>query len=247
MSQPIEIDQQDILHQVKLSCQIPSLIEGIVTRKILDAMATEAGIVIEVEELQKAADQLRFVNKLLNTEDTWTWLNKFSLSLDDFEEMVRINVLSGKLAQHLFGEKVEPWFYEHQLDYAAAVLYEVVLDDEDLAMELFYELQEGEISFFEIAREYIQEQELQRKGGYLGTVQRQQMKAEVSAKVFAAAPPEVLKPIVTSQGVHLIQVEEIIQPELNNKLRYQILSDLFSAWLKQRVEEAEYQLIMNNE
>jgi len=42
-------------------------------------------------------------------------------------------------------------FVEHQLDYAQIVMYEVVLDDEDLAMELFYALQEGEISFPEVA------------------------------------------------------------------------------------------------
>jgi len=35
-------------------------------------------------------------------------------------------------------------------------MYEVVLDDEDLAMELFYALQEGEISFPE-AYQYIQD------------------------------------------------------------------------------------------
>lgn len=48
---------------------------------------------------------------------------------------------------------------------------------------------------------------------------------------------EVLKPIVTSKGVHLILVEEIIQPELDDKLRFQILSDLFSGWLKHQIGE----------
>ncbi|MEQ9355725.1 MAG: peptidylprolyl isomerase [Coleofasciculus chthonoplastes F2-STO-03] len=48
-------------------------------------------------------------------------------------------------------------------------------------------------------------------------MQRKELKPEISAAVFAATPPQVLKPIVTSKGVHLIFVEEIIQPELNNK------------------------------
>jgi len=65
------------------------------------------------------------------------------------------------------------------------------------------------------------------------------MKPEISAAVFAAKPPQVLKPIVTSKGVHLIFVEEIIQPELNNKLRSQIISDLFSEWLKQQIKQVE--------
>jgi parvulin-like peptidyl-prolyl isomerase len=239
MSQAITITSEDILHQVKLSCKIPSVIEEIITRKIIASAAEEAGIKVEIEELQKAADNIRIMGKLKSADDTWAWLQKHGLSLDDFEEVIYNNVISGKLAQHLFADKVEPFFVEHQLDYAGVVMYEVVLDDEDLAIELFYGIQEGEMSFYEVAHQYIQDTELRRKGGYRGIVRRKELKPEISAAVFAAKPPQILKPIVTSSGVNLILVEEIIQPELNNKLRYQILSDLFAGWLKQQIEQAE--------
>jgi parvulin-like peptidyl-prolyl isomerase len=239
MSQAITISSEDILHQVKLSYQILSIVEAIVTRKIITSAAEEAGIKVETEELQKAADNIRLIGKLKSADDTWAWLQKHGLSLDDFEELIYNNVISGKLAQHLFADKVEPFFVEHQLEYAGIVMYEVILDDEDLAMELFYGIQEGEMSFYEVAHQYIQDKELRRKGGYRGIVRRKELKPEISAAVFAAKPPQVLKPIVTSSGVHLILVEEIIQPELDDKLRSKILLDLFSEWLKQQVEQAE--------
>lgn len=47
---------------------------------------------------------------------------------------------------------------------------------------------------------------------------------------------EVLKPIVTSKGVHLILVEEILQPELNDQLRFQIGSELFGEWVINQIE-----------
>jgi parvulin-like peptidyl-prolyl isomerase len=242
MSQAITISSEDILHQVKLSCKIPSLIEEIVTRKIIASAAAEAGIKVETEELQKAADSIRLMNKLKSADDTWAWLQKHGFSLDDFEEVIYNNVISGRLAQHLFGDKVEPFFVEHQLDYAGVVMYEVVLDDEDLAMELFYAIQEGEMSFYEVAHQYIQDTELRRKGGYRGMVQRKELKPEISAAVFAAKPPQVLKPIVTSKGVHLILLEELVQSKLDNKLRYQIMSDLFAGWLKQQIELSEVRI-----
>ncbi|NEQ83608.1 MAG: peptidylprolyl isomerase [Moorea sp. SIO2I5] len=235
----ITITTDDILHQVKLSCQIPEIIEGIVTRKIIAATAESAGIGVDIEDLQNAADQFRLMNKLENSEDTWAWLQKYSLSLDDFEEIVYTNLIAGKLVEHLFADKVEPYFFEHQLDYAAAVIYEVVLDDKDLAMELFYALDEGETSFYEIAHEYIQDTELRRSGGYRGIVKRQEFKPEISAAVFAAEPPQLLKPIVSSKGVHLILVEEIVKSELDGKLRSEIMSDLFSGWLKGQIGEVE--------
>lgn len=239
MSEVLAISCSEILHQIKLDCQIPSAIENIVTRKAIAHAASEMGIRVEPEELQHSADSLRLISNLGNSEDTWLWLQKHSLTLDDFEELVEATVLSSKLAQYLFAGKVEPFFVEHQLDYAQVVMYEVVLDDEDLAMELFYAIKEGEINFHEVAHQYIQDPELRRAGGYLGILNRTQLKPEISAVVFAATPPQILKPIVSSKGVHLILVEELIQPQLSNALSHQILADLFRKWLKQELEKFE--------
>jgi parvulin-like peptidyl-prolyl isomerase len=118
-------------------------------------------------------------------------------------------------------------------------MYEVLLDDEDLAMELFYAVKEGEMSFYQVAREYIKDTELNRKCGYLGKLKRKDLKPEVSAAIFAANSPQLLKPIVTSKGVHLILVEEILEPKLDEKLGYQILSDLYAQWLEQQKHEVE--------
>ena len=246
MSNDITISREDILHQVKLSCQIPSVVEGILTRKIIARAVEEAGIKADPEELQQAADNLRLMSNLRSADATWSWLQKHSLSLDDFEELVYATVISSKLAQHLFADKVEPFFVEHHLDYAQVVMYEVILDDFDLAMELFYAMTEGEISFPEVAHKYIQDTSDRRSGGYKGILSRTDFKPEISAAVFAATPPQILKPIVTSKGVHLIFVEEIIQPQLNEMLREKILSNLFSQWLKQQVEQFSVEIVLNS-
>jgi parvulin-like peptidyl-prolyl isomerase len=239
MSKLLTVSPEEIIYQLKISCQIPSVLEGIATRKIIASTAQKIGIKVELEELQQAADNLRLINNLRRADETLAWLQKHCLSVDEFEEVAHISVLSSKLAQHLFADKVEPFFVEHQLDYAQVVMYEVVLDDEDLAMELFYAIAEGETSFPEVAHQYIQDTELRRSGGYRGILNRKNLKPEISAAVFAATPPQILKPIVTSSGAHLILVEELIQPKLDDTVRHKILSDLFSAWLKQELEQAE--------
>ncbi len=239
MSKLLSVSPEEIIYQLKISCQIPSVLEGIATRKIIASTAQKIGIKVELEELQQAADNLRLINNLRRADETLAWLQKHCLSVDEFEEVAHISVLSSKLVQHLFADKVEPFFVEHQLDYAQVVMYEVVLDDEHLAMELFYAIAEGEMSFPEVAHEYIQDTELRRSGGYRGILHRKNLKPEISAAVFAATPPQILKPIVTSSGAHLILVEELIQPKLDDTVRHKILSDLFSAWLKQELEQAE--------
>ncbi|BAY08133.1 peptidylprolyl isomerase [Calothrix sp. NIES-2098] len=239
MPKIMNVSAVEILHHLKLNCQIPIVLEGIATRIIIAEAVKKAGITVEQKELQQAADSLRLANQLVKADDTWAWLQKHYLSLDDLEEIAQINLLSAKLANYLFADRVEKFFVENQLDFFGAVTYEVILDDEDLAFELFYALQENEIAFSEIAQKYIQEIELRRTGGYDGIRYRKDFKPEIAAAVFASRPPQVIKPIITQTGVHLIFVEEVIKPQLNEQLRLKILGDLFSAWLKQQLEEVK--------
>ena len=239
MSQILNLSPEKIIEQIKLSCQLPSVIQGIASRQIVLAATAKAGITVTAEEIQQAADSVRLANKLHKIEDTWLWLEQHGLTVEQFEELVRYQVLSTKLAQYLFADKVESFFIANQLDFTQAAIYEVFLDDEDLAIELYYALTEGEITFPEVAHQYIKDPEKRRIGGYLGLVNRKQLKPEISAAVFAATPPAVLKPIVTARGVRLIFIEEIIQPELDNKLRQKIMANLFSIWIKQQMAHIE--------
>ena len=239
MSKTITITNEDILQQVKLSFKLPEILEEVIKRKIIESVAEEMGFSAETEELQEAADQLRLTHRVVGSDETWRWLEKFGLSLDNFEEVAKIKVLTKKLAKHFLVDKIDPYFYENQLNYSEAVLYEVIVNNEDEAIEIFFALQEDEITFFDVAQKYIKDKELKRKGGYLGSIKKTDMKPEISAKVFASNPPQLLKPIVTAKGVHLIKVEEIIQPELTESLRYQILADLLGNWLNQQIEITE--------
>jgi parvulin-like peptidyl-prolyl isomerase len=246
MSQIIHIDEQAIVNQVKLSGKIPETVEGIITRQVIDRAVKELGIEVTTEELQQGADQFRLINQLHSSEETYKWLEKHQISLDEFESTIQYNLVCFKLQMALFQDKVEPHFVEQKLDYLGAVIYEAILEDEDEAMELFYQIQGGETTFFEVARQHIKDLELRRKGGYRGTLYRKDLKPEISALIFAANPPELLKPITTSQGVHLIQVEEIIKPQLNARLSYQILSELFEQWIKQKTSEMQFQVVIES-
>lgn len=239
MSNILSISPQEVIHHLKMSCQVPNIIEAIAIRKIIADTATQADITVNDDELQQEGDRLRFAKKLVKASDTWAWLKTHHLSLDEFEELIYYKVLCQKLAHQLFFDKVEAIFYQNQLDFIAAATYEVVFDDYDLALELFYALQEDELSFTEIAREYIPNPQLRRAGGYQGIQRRKEFRPEIAAAIFAAKPPEALKPIVTPKGVYLIWVEEIIQPELNEELHEQIVEDLFNGWLQQQIQQLE--------
>ncbi len=239
MLESLAIAHEDIIHNLKLGFEIPKVVEEIATRKIVAETASELGITVDEKEIQQEGDNLRLEKKLVTAKDTWMWLKTHHLTLKEFEKFVYAKILEKKLANHLFADEVEKVFYENKLNYVQIATYEVVLDDRDLALELFYALQEGEISFQEIARQYIQEPKLRCAGGYQGIRDRRAFRPEIAAAVFASRPPEILKPITTSKGVHLVWVEEIIQPQLDEELRQKIIKELFSDWLKQQIQSLE--------
>ena len=236
-TKPTQINDRDLIYEAKLAGKIPELIQGIRRRQVIQKHVQTAAIAPTIAELQAAADRFRVINQLESAEATQHWLQQRLLSVDDFEEMVTQELLTSKLAQHLFGDRVEQIFQQNLLNYSGAVIYEVILEDRNLAMELFYSLQEGDLSFADVAHQYIAVPELRRRGGYVGRVGRQQLRPEISAAVFAATPPQLLKPIVTAIGVHLIQVEEIIAPQLDDALRQHILTELFERWLTETIDD----------
>jgi hypothetical protein len=213
---------EELLREIKLSLQLPQLTESIRMHKIIAEAAEENGIKPDVAALQEAADQIRVSHNLKSAAETYAWLEQYNLMMDDFEELALRSCLRSQLAEHLFADKIEPYFVQHKLDYMSAVLYEVTFDDEDLAMEVYYALQAGETTFPQVAHRYIQETELRRRGGYLGELRRSQLKPEVAAVVFSTSPPQILKPILSRQGICIIFVEAINHPLLNERLRREI-------------------------
>lgn len=147
-----------------------------------------------------------------------------------------------KLVHRLFDDKVKHFFQQNLQEYSSAIIYEVVLTERYVAMEIFYAIEEGDLSFTDVARQYIRDPELKRRGGYLGKIDRRQLRPEISAAVFAASPPQIIEPITTSLGTHLIRVEEIIQPQLDSVIYRQILMGLFDRWLEQQMTDISSQL-----
>jgi parvulin-like peptidyl-prolyl isomerase len=148
-------------------------------------------------------------------------------------------LLAAKLARHLFSDRVEAYYRSHRAESVQVVLYEVVLDNVDMAIELFYALQAQEVTFDEVAKRYSMEVRSRRQRGYRGVLHPADLPSELAEAVFAASAPEVLRPIELKGNVHLLYVEERIEPVLDESMREGILTELFSNWLKEQVAQAE--------
>jgi hypothetical protein len=233
----ITLTNIDLLQQAKFRYEMAPLVQSAIQAKIILTGAEKQGVVIAAADLQAAADAMRVKHRLLSAKDTLNWLNQQHLSVTDFEELAYAELLRDRLARILFDDQIEAHFADRQLDYQRAIIYQLMLTSQELAMELFYAWQERETDFLSLLHQY---------GTTTGhdykvhqTLRRRDFPPELSAPIFAATPPTLLRPIHTERGSFLVYVAELIAAKLDDYTRSNIREELFQQWLQKQQKEAE--------
>lgn len=222
---------EDILTYLKKTMQIKELCNNILCQKIIDKTAEERGISLTSEEIQAEADRLRYENRLVKASDTLAWLTDQLIASDDWEAGIRDSLLTKKLSETLFNKDVEKYFSENQLDYDQVVLYKIVVPYVQLAQEICYQIEEGELSFYEAAHIYDIDEKRRINCGYEGKFYRWSLKPDIAAVVFSARPGDLLGPLIIDQASYILMVEEFIPAELTPARHQEILNKMFREWL----------------
>ncbi|MGF1568520.1 MAG: peptidylprolyl isomerase [Nodosilinea sp.] len=225
------IDSERVINYLRQEVEIKSVYQQILYRQIVDQVTQERGITVTPDEIQAEADRFRYQHKLESAAQTLDWLDNQLLTPEAWEEGIQERLLTKKLAESLFGSQVEPYFAQNKLQYEQVVLYRLVVPYHPLAQELFYQIEEEEISFFEAAHLYDIDEQRRLACGFEGKLSRWQLKPDIAARVFGANTREVIGLIQSEAGFELLMVEAFITAELTTDTRQQILDTLFEEWL----------------
>ncbi|WP_250123360.1 peptidylprolyl isomerase [Chroococcidiopsis sp. CCMEE 29] len=221
----------EIASFLRKNMQLKEVCQKILYQKIIEQAAQEMGLTVTPEEIQAEAERRR-KKHLEQAADTFAWLANQMSSIEDWEAGIRDRLLAQKVSQSLFGKEVEKFFTQNQADFDQVILYQIVVPYEKLAQQLFYQILEEEISFYEVAHLYDIDDSRRYHCGYEGKLYRWNLKPEIAAVVFGAGVGELVGPITTDQGVHLLTVEEFIPAELTSTRYQDILNRMFMQWLE---------------
>ena len=229
----ITIKTEEIIEFLKRQMSLKQVCRQIVCDKIIEQAAASRNIVVTDEEIQAKAEEVRHENRLEKASDTIAWLKEEMNTIDEWEIAIKKCLLVRKLAQQLFDREVEVYFNQNKLNFEQLVVYQIVVSDQILAQEIFYQIEEEEISFYEAAHLYNIGKQRRYVCGYKGKINRWSCDPDIAATLFRDPIPlgELLGPIQTEQGYHLFKVEEYIQAELTPERRQEILDKLFKEWL----------------
>ena len=233
-SQPL-IEASEIIELLRRELQLKTFTQKVWQKKVIEKAAQERGLTVTPEEIQVVGDQLRREKRLEKAADTIAWLVDQMISVEDLEAGIRDRLLAQKLAEHLFSKEVEKVFVQNRLQFDQIILYQIVVTKPQLAQELFYQIQEGEISFFDAAHLYDIDENRRHLCGCEGKVYRWGLKPDIAVAVFSAQPGEVIRPIETERGYHLFLVEKFLPAELTPQRYQEILHNMFNEWLSNEV------------
>ena len=188
------------------------------------------------EERQAAIAQFEQQHQLTSDEARQAWLEENRMSREQLENLAVRPVLIEKYKEKRFGAKIESYFLTRKgsLDH---VVYSLIrTQDEGLAQEIYFRIQEGEQSFAECAKEFSQGPEA-RTGGLLGPVPLNQPHPAIGKLLSVSQPGQLWPPRALAQWLIIVRLEKFIPAQLDDAMRRRLLDEQFENWLKQQVQQ----------
>ena len=225
------VEPDELVTFLKRNIQLKEVCQKILYQKIINQAAQERGITVTPEEIQADANHQRYEKRLEKASETLAWLAEQMITPEEWEAGICERLLSKKLAEYLFAKEVEKLFAQNQLIFQQVLLYKITVLDGKLAQELFYQIEEREISFYEAAHLYDIDEKRRHQWGYEGEIDRWKLKPDVAAVVFGAKLGDAIGPIEIDGSYHLFMVEKFIPAELTPQRYQEILNNMFNEWL----------------
>ena len=253
------IGVDDFLRTLKLNGQFAGLVEQVVRDRLAVHAARRQGIAPTPIEIQERADQFRRVLGLHRAIDTNRYLTALGVSLDEFEQFISDGLCQEKMLAEVASEQaVQDYFALHSPRFDSVDVRHLVLDSEGKAREMLSMLQDDPENFDEMAREHSvpdvdpdpdpdgdihtsahSHPRADNARSAIGRITRGSLRAEVEAKVFNAAPGELLGPFPSGDGKRfdLFQVSLRRPATLDAETTAEVRRLLREQWLGARAQE----------
>jgi peptidyl-prolyl cis-trans isomerase SurA len=202
-----------------------TVIQALITDKLLEREIKSAGIEVKGEEVDRAIAEIRMQNHMDDGEFQKA-IQAQGFTLEGFrrkvkEEMERNELVNREVRSrvNVSPQEIERYYEAHKDDYAggdAVTLSDIVIrpvknepeavqQAGQMAAAVAAEARSG--NFSELAQKYSQVPSA-REGGLLGTFQKDELDPRLATAAFKMKVGEVSDPIPTPTGLHIIRVEK---------------------------------------
>ncbi len=238
-------------------------IKQLVDQKIVNYFADTSNINVEDSEVNSQLKSI--IAKYTSSPQTKEYIVKQYGSVKNFEDKIRPNVRQSLVTQKVMSlvanvteNDVKSYYESHKTDieskYDKVKASHILVSSQATADKILTLIKLKKITFPEAAKKYSKDTGSATNGGELGWFTKNQMVSQFSDAAFGATPGEIVGPIQTQYGWHLINVEgkETFDnfnavksaTTVYNDLSSQVKNDKFFKWLEnyKKEEKLSYQI-----
>lgn len=209
---------------------LPQLVREIIVDQVIsDFFCTEV-------EQEAALEQFFQRFKLATLAERQVWLEAHNLTLEQLTERVLRPVLLEKFKLATWGSKAESYFLSRKASLDQVMYSLIRLKDLGMAQELYFQIQEGEKSFSNVARMYSQGIEAH-TGGLVGPTPLSQPHPVIARLLAVSQPGQLRPPTRLEEWVVIVRLEKFIPAQLDEPMRQHLINELFETWLKEQVQQ----------
>jgi hypothetical protein len=233
----LSLNAQEVVDFLRKNFRLTEIYQEIVEQKIIHQVALDHGIVVTLQEIEMEVENIRYEKTFDNPNGLEDWLTNCGATLSDLKQMVHADLLTEKVIRSLFFDQIEPVFSQYNHSFDQLVLYKIAVPYEHLAQEIFYQIEEEEISFFEAAHVYDIDENRRLNCGYEGTILRRDLPSDLAEVLATARVGELVGPIKAAhQFYELLWVDDLIYPSLTPALQSTILHQLYQTWIEHNID-----------
>jgi parvulin-like peptidyl-prolyl isomerase len=248
VAQQLEADP-DGAYEEQLQAQILS---QLVVSELLEQWADDLGVEATDEDVESERNDL--IEQLGGQEAFDQAVSESGLTDEDVELQLRQRVLQTKISDSVTGDTevsdadVEAFYQENaETQYGErALARHILVEDEGEADDLREQIDDG-ADFGELAAEHSTDTGSAEQGGELPEFGRGQMVPEFEEAVFSAEPGEIVGPVQSEFGFHIIEVVSLtegqelddVRADIEAQLTEQQQGQMLQTELQERTEAAE--------
>lgn len=216
------------------------IITQLIQFELVEQLADEVGVTVTEAEIDEAWE--REVNLQGGEQELLDLLDSIGLTVEDARRQLAANALFTK-AQDAVREQIEvdeadiEALYEQRAPWDRARASHILVETEEEANEILDLLADG-ADFAELAQERSRDPGSAQNGGSLGFQPRGAFVPEFDDAVWSAEEGEIVGPVQTDFGFHIIRVEEFETRTLDD-VRDQLRDELVGQQFQQRFQSLQ--------
>ena len=231
----------DFLGAMKRSRRLrPLLLDAFVEHYLVNR-ARRAGLSVNDQELQQAADNFRLKNGMASAEQTSQWFQREAISADDFAAGLERDLLVEKLRRAIADPRVPEVFNQNTARFARVKVKRLLVATEAEARQVIDDVANNRTSFEDAARAKSLDLVTKNAGGDAGIVRRVDLAQPLGDAIFGSEAGKLVGPVQAGQGFLVFRVEEFLPAELDEGIKNGLRKEIFDAWLRQELSRSPIQ------